>query len=440
MAFPAPVGTPTIYADSTGTLSTHPVTLPSGMTIGNKLFILFIANGSPVVTDPTGYTLLGSTATPGTYDSVRLYGRDVDGSEGATINVVLNAVQRACAISWEVSGGRPSFTSSEVAVSAVSEQGSTAVPDPPNLSPVPGADDYLWVSISTRNDGTGSFISYSTNYSLGQQNVLNGTGAGNGLAVCMRQLNAASEDPGVITWGNSKPATGITLAIRAAELVSIAPGNKPLAEPGRVPFLTTLRTFIKTADLSLVSKDQFLGAGQFPTYDWPLPQQPKRPVSNLTHIDSLKLFLLGQDVFFGPGQFPRYDWPLPKPLPRNSTLFTWTQSLLTIPIPTPPITYVEWPQPTPKVLPIGLRTWINTLILTSTPPISSYIWPIPVQPKRAQAFFSMNAIVVLTTPTVFPRQQAMMVNPQWRRYPNALRTWTSFTIVPTERVSAFILG
>lgn len=219
MAFPAIVGSPATYADNTGLVTNHPVTLPSSLVAGNKVIIGFVGNGSVTVTTPTNWDLLGSpNATPGSYDSVRYYQRDVDGtwSSDTTVTITLSGAARACAIAVQISGARTGATSSEIAISAITENG-TAVKtaDPPSLNPGWGAEDILWLAFGTGHDGNSTFTSYATSYGLAQANVLNGAGSGNAIALCARQLNASSEDPGVITWSNTKARTGTTIAVRA---------------------------------------------------------------------------------------------------------------------------------------------------------------------------------------------------------------------------------
>lgn len=400
MAFPSPVGTPTTYSDNSGTVSNHPVTLPAGMTVGNKLFILFIANGSPTVTDPSGYTPLGSNATPATYDSVRLYGRDIDGSEGSTVSINLSANQRASAISWEASGGRAGFTSSEVAVSAFSELGNVRTPNPPSLSPVPGADDYLWVAMCTRADSNATFTSYPTNYSLGQQNVITGSaGNANALAVAMRQLNASSEDPDVFTWSTAKFSVGITIAIRPAAAVATDP---------------------------------------FKVRDFANPTAPARGISLRSHINPVALNLIGQDKFFGaPGQGPVYDYPNPKAPLRGIELRNWINTQIPPTVTFPAVSaFWAYSQPARPVT----QTWLNTFIPpAAASPIVPVIWSSPARAGQAPQFWALN----LQETTLSPAAAVPFKWQEWRAPgPKAggERSWAVnlllTTLAPTPTVPA----
>lgn len=82
----------------------------------------------------------------------------------------------------------------------ISDSGVTNTPDPPSETASWGAEDNLWLSIATGRDDDASNTSYSTNYTNGTHTV-SGGGASNGvsLSTCRRELNTATEDPGVIT-------------------------------------------------------------------------------------------------------------------------------------------------------------------------------------------------------------------------------------------------
>lgn len=208
------IGSSNTYSNNSGTVASHPVNLPTGISAGNLLLMFFIANGSPTVTDPSGWSLLASGATPGTYDTIRLYGKIASGSEGATETVALSANNRASAITYLVTGNRNGVTSSEIAVSAVNEQGSGINHDPPNLTPSWGSEENLWFAIAFCQDGAMTWSAYPTNYSLGQNAVNTGSGNGNAVAAAARLLTATSEDPGAFTTVTNRQRSSFTLAVR----------------------------------------------------------------------------------------------------------------------------------------------------------------------------------------------------------------------------------
>lgn len=223
MAFPGLVGSPTTYADNTGTLSSHVVPLPTPLAIGNKVTIAFVSNGTTAYSPPPAENwqlIAGPNATPATYDRVVIYQKDILTSGDAALTSTTFAGlsnQRACAIAVQTDGGRTGYTASEIAVSLIENGAGVAqtTADPPNLSPGwSPAEDVLWMAFGFGHDGNSTLSSYPTNYGLGQTSVQNGGGSGNAVAFAARQLNATSEDPGVFTWNNTKFRSAATLAIR----------------------------------------------------------------------------------------------------------------------------------------------------------------------------------------------------------------------------------
>lgn len=201
------------YSDNTGSVSSHPVNLPSGITAGDLLLLFVAINSNPTVTDPSTWTPLVSAVNS---DTFRIYAKIASGSEGSTVTVGLNSNQRVAAVAYRITGARNGVTSSEIAVSSA-VTGSSATPDPPSLTPSWGSAENLWIAVTFASDSSFTFSSYPTNYSLGQNNVQPGA-AGNSSAVSVaaRLLTGTSEDPGVFTTVTARTRSTYTLAVRPA--------------------------------------------------------------------------------------------------------------------------------------------------------------------------------------------------------------------------------
>lgn len=200
------------YSDNSGSVANHPVNLPSSIASGNLLLAFCAFNGAATVTDPSGWGVLISAVNS---DTFRAYARIADGSEGSTVSVVLAGNARASCATYRITGNRNGVTSSEIAVSSAVNAG-TATPDPPSLSPSWGSDANLWIALTYASDGSFTFTSYPTDYTLGQLNVQTGTGTGNAVSIAGRLLTAASEDPGVFTTVTARTRSTYTLAVRPA--------------------------------------------------------------------------------------------------------------------------------------------------------------------------------------------------------------------------------
>lgn len=215
-ATPLAVASSASWNSNNTSSASHSVTLPSGIQAGNLLLMFFIKNNSNTteLTTPSGWTELAS-CTPNDNDVGRIYGKIASGSEGSTQTVSTGSSRTAAAITYRITGNRNGLSSSELAVSSANIDGVTTTPNPPSLTPSWGAAENLWIAMSFAHDGAWTFVSYPTNYSLGQNISQHGGGSANGLVAAARLLNASSEDPGVFTVsGTARVWNSFTLAVR----------------------------------------------------------------------------------------------------------------------------------------------------------------------------------------------------------------------------------
>jgi hypothetical protein len=85
--------------------------------------------------------------------------------------------------------------------------GTSASPNPANLAPG-WTLNTLWIAAMVDGD-IGGVSTWPTSYSLNQTSIINGES----LAMCARNLNAASDDPSAFTIPTSDIWDAITLAI-----------------------------------------------------------------------------------------------------------------------------------------------------------------------------------------------------------------------------------
>lgn len=183
----------------------HTVNLPSGIEAGNLLLVFFASDGGPTITFPEGWTQLFQTGA-NTACKFGAWYRIADGTEGSTITVTTSNNQMTAHTSYRITGysGTP-----EVATATT---GIDYSPNPPSLTPSWGALDTLWFACCGYNSNLTVTV-YPTNYTNGRYDRANNTeGCGTGSA--RRELNAASENPGMFTLSGSTQWVANTVAVK----------------------------------------------------------------------------------------------------------------------------------------------------------------------------------------------------------------------------------
>lgn len=237
MAFPVREGT-VVVSETTPADTDHVVDLPAGIQVGELLWILVTVDSNPTITPPTGWWSRGGG---GTGFQGRLFGRIADGTEGTTATFTTDSSVISVHLAGRMSGQVAGMT--DWPDRAQSGNNNSTTHDPPLLTPAPGAKDYLWFAIAWW-DGSETVSSFSTNYEdySGAAGGEDTTSLASPLncGICFRNLNAASEDPGVITLSASENGRAMTIAVEPAA-AGAAVSNDRLADMafsrGRIPGL-----------------------------------------------------------------------------------------------------------------------------------------------------------------------------------------------------------
>lgn len=200
MAFPVVQTKATV--GSAGSTS-HPITLPTGVTAGDLLLVIFGVRSNPTVSvgSGTGWTKLGQQSQA-TAQTTAIFYKIATGSDALTLSTTTS--QRSTAGTYRITGASG-------VVEGAGAGATSTNPDTPNLTPAGGAKDYLWISTSSIVIGTVSASAAPASYT----NLTNyPSGAGTGISLCIaeRGLNATSENPGAFTAASTTWA-GYTLAI-----------------------------------------------------------------------------------------------------------------------------------------------------------------------------------------------------------------------------------
>ncbi|MDB5540514.1 MAG: Phage protein [Devosia sp.] len=193
---------------TTAAVTTHAASLPAGITAGDLLIVIGQGNPSTARThSASGWTILYDSNS--TTDTFFVAYKVASGSEGASVTFTASGNGSYCVNSFRITGyqGVPEIASALIA--------STTTADPPSLTPSWGSVNTLWIASGGKRSTTTGVASYPTNYSSNQ--LLAGTSAQTAqLASATRNLQAASEDPGVFTFNASTNGAAVTIAVRPA--------------------------------------------------------------------------------------------------------------------------------------------------------------------------------------------------------------------------------
>lgn len=195
MAFPTVAATNTSQTAAGAT--SHPISMPAGITAGDLLLAIIFADAALSTTPPSGWSKISSIDG--------LYYKVAAGSDTCTATTTEGSP--SVHVSYRITGysGDP-----EAARNALS----SGTGDPPSLNPSAwDAEDTLWIA------GAGAFTSgvpsaAPTNYG---NLVSRFDGVELAIGTARRELNVASENPGTFTWPGGADVRGaFTIAIRPA--------------------------------------------------------------------------------------------------------------------------------------------------------------------------------------------------------------------------------
>jgi hypothetical protein len=220
---------PTVEATASGIQSSdvtsHSITLPSGIVAGELLLVVFSADEGTddniVVSINTGisgnnWSILGQRREDDVLGAV--IWKIAEG--GDVLTLTTNQTQQNTHISYRISGG----TSFNV-YGASADGGNANSANPPSLSPAPGSAPYLWIATASK-DGTSIAGNEPTNFS----NLLTQAGDSNGASTstAIRNFTASNQDPGNFTSfsGSNEEWVSFTIAVYSTE-----PTYTPISYP-----------------------------------------------------------------------------------------------------------------------------------------------------------------------------------------------------------------
>lgn len=183
--------------------SSPSVTMPSGISAGDLLITIIFRSGTSTANGQNGWTELFEV----TWDSmINAFYKVADGSEGSTQQPVVYGSANVTAHNTYLISGYQGVPEADTTPSGVGA--TTTTPDPPSLSPSWGSAKTLWIAAAGQNSTT--LISYPTNYTDG---LTSGDGR---MWSARREIETATEDPGVFTHSTARRPLAATIAVRPA--------------------------------------------------------------------------------------------------------------------------------------------------------------------------------------------------------------------------------
>lgn len=206
----------------------RPITMPSGVNVGDLLIVLAVADGNPTFSWPSGWNVAVAKANSSAEVTAEVRYRIADGSEGASISLTLGSVLKSAHIALRISG----FDSGNPVAAGGSATGATASPNPPNIAPG-GSVDYLYLEMFGADDDDETSVYESTSYTQVAQIESDQSSSACMAACAYQNLNATSENPGVMHLGATEEWVAFTLAIPPA---GAPPSYVPSDPCGRMGF------------------------------------------------------------------------------------------------------------------------------------------------------------------------------------------------------------
>lgn len=249
MTFPVVDAVAESITDNSST--THAVTMPGGSAgILVTFFMVDNSSGNGAATPPSGWSSIKIDLAVGGGGAAALSiaFKESDGGEGAIENWTTAGPigEKSVHTTYRITGHADPTSQPPESSTGITDTGSDVNPDPDAITPTGGSKDYLFIA-AAGNDQQGKITSgYPTNYSNGKQNANIGSGGVN-LGTAERQLNSASENPGVFTLISAARWAALTLAIHPGPSNAESLGATHAAQSDVTTFIQT-QTFEVDAD------------------------------------------------------------------------------------------------------------------------------------------------------------------------------------------------
>lgn len=203
---------PTLESSASGiedtAVTSHTVTMPAGVTVGDVLLVFFRTANTVAHTHsaPVGWNLVGVEQY--TEGRLSVYTKVADGTEGASITMTTSATRRSAWVTHRISGAHGDVSGTFV--------GSALSSDPPDHTPAWGSAKNLWFAVASGNASDWAFTVQPTDFI----NLIEIGSTASALATRCRiassnqNLEAVNLNPGVYTSTGGSAFVSATIAVR----------------------------------------------------------------------------------------------------------------------------------------------------------------------------------------------------------------------------------
>lgn len=186
------------------------------------------------ITDPADWTreIFKQNTTAGeNFPTLYVVAKEAVGDEDSDIITFTNSGTAVCSVVqlYRYQVGTHNGVAGIFSASADGGVGD-ANPNPPDLNPGLGAQDFGWLAVGVYDDAVAAAISsYPASYTNGTNTEATDVGVGMGIGTARRDLNAASENPGIFTLDGAQQWIAATIGIQPAIAVALPhSGKSPL--------------------------------------------------------------------------------------------------------------------------------------------------------------------------------------------------------------------
>ena len=168
---PAVAVFPIVAANNTssnGPNTTHTISLPDGVATGNRIIVCIAYENEVISTLPNGWAQTFNDEFSG--GTLLIFYRDIDGTEGFTgtddsITVTGDIAESSSHISYRITN----FDVNTAPETTMGNIGSSTSPDPDNITPIQGNQDYLVIAVEAHNTGSTDTTGFPSGYTNNQE-------------------------------------------------------------------------------------------------------------------------------------------------------------------------------------------------------------------------------------------------------------------------------
>lgn len=193
---------------TTGSTTDHVITMPSSISAGDRLVVIFSADGARTCSDGSATWTELSDLNDGTYITGAVYYKTATGSD--TLTITTNGACYASHISIAIPDPDGSPTDSDTT-------GNSQTPDPPSHD-AGSSDDYVWIAAMCKDGGQEASAApsgYETSFTVQDSSYATS-------AIGVKQYTGQTDNPGTFSTGGTDQWVTFTIAVPVSTFGAIS--------------------------------------------------------------------------------------------------------------------------------------------------------------------------------------------------------------------------